>query len=261
MTSNKTISAVKELLDEQSRTFMEELKSLRDEVAALKSELAAARECHVCRNTTSIDSRGPAKADDNKATFADVVRQSVQSALQDERGKNDLVISRMDEQGDDEKRLADVCKTLECESKPAELHRLGSKKEGRTRLLKVSFPTNFDARAFRASFNNRRKTHNDLPNWRLRGHRTRSEQALFEKNSRTTFQLNSAAKEAKLNESYSLRDDGSVWKFVKQENGKWKREKDWELPACDESPSTNDPMTGNDPRSPKHHPEDAQSRS
>ena len=49
------------------------------------------------------------------------------------------------------------------------------------------------------------------------------------KNSKIAFRLNEDAKKQKLNESYSLRDDGNVWKFLKKDDGKWTREKNWRL--------------------------------
>lgn len=257
-----SLSQIKNLIDEQTSTFLEKIKVLHDEIAALKTELATVHQCTCSCSLASTSSAKSVNAGDNvnKTSFADVVRQSVQSVLEDERARNDIVISKMDEQGDDEKCLADVCQKMNCESKPAGIRRLGKKTEGRVRLLQVSFNSSFDARTFRASYNNRQKSHKDLPNWRLRNHRTRDEQATFERNSKAAFQLNTAAKEAKLNESYSLRDDGTVWKYVKR-GDKWKREMDWKLPPTELNASSGSSQEGNEQCTPKHRPSHQKSSS
>jgi hypothetical protein len=180
---------------------------------------------HATQSTSSDHS----PSNQQSSTFAQVVRQSVQTALADENSRNDLVIGKVEEKGRDDETVAAVCEKIDFKGKPTEIRRLGQKKENRPRPLKVSFGCSFDARTFRASFEKRQKTEKDVPKWRLRRHRTKDEQELFVKNSKIAFRLNEDAKKQKLNESYSLRDDGNVWKFLKKDDGKWTREKNWRL--------------------------------
>ena len=217
------------------RTINDEVKDLKDsnrdllnEVSQLRAQVTSLldKSCPTCASNASAT---PSSANGTSPSFADVVRQSVQHALQDEQAKKDIVISKVAESEQDQQVVDDVCEKLNSANRPVELRRLGTKKENRQRLLQVTFNSHFDARTFRARYEERRKSHNDLPNWRLRFGRTKEEQTLFTKTSDTVFKLNKNAKDAKLNESYSIRNDGSVWKFVMLENGSWKRDKDWEL--------------------------------
>ena len=57
------------------------------------------------------------------------------------------------------------------------------------------------------------------------------------KSSKLAYKLNTQAREAELNETYSVRDDGSIWKFAKQEGSEsWKRVHDW-IPPPPEQPA------------------------
>ena len=50
-----TLASVKTLLEEQSKTFLAEIKSLKDEVASLKTEVAALRSRSACGSVPDSD--------------------------------------------------------------------------------------------------------------------------------------------------------------------------------------------------------------
>jgi hypothetical protein len=218
-----TLAAVQQLFQEQTQTMMDEIKSLRDEVASLRAELKTVREA----------TANPANVP-NVQTFADVVRNtvaplvqtSVQSVLATEERKNEVIISKAEEKGDDRKMVDDVCQKMNFEAKPTEMTRLGRAKEGYQRLLKVAFSNPFDARAFRAKFDEQKRSEG-IPAWRVRSSRTKEDQATFKRQSTIVYDLNQKAKASKQKESFSLRDDGSIWKFIQMDDGKWKRDSQW----------------------------------
>ena len=43
--------------------------------------------------------------------------------------------------------------------------------------------------------------------------------------------LNLEAQNNDENHSFSVRDNGEIWKFVKYSDGKWKRDRDWNPPV------------------------------
>ena len=72
----------------------------------------------------------------------------------------------------------------------------------------------------------------NLPAIRFRSGKSKEELEEYRKSAKLTHQLNSEAKKAGSHRSfsYSLRDNGVIWKFVVNDNGAWKRVTDW-LPA------------------------------
>jgi hypothetical protein len=81
---------------------------------------------------------------------------------------------------------------------------------------------------------------------RCRPCRNRDEQARYRQQHETVRKLNSTAKDNGVHdkESYSLRNNGQIWKFTERDNGKWQHMADWELPpssaATPETPQTQD---------------------
>lgn len=84
-----TLAAVQALFKEQTEELMKEITSLRDEVPSLRAHIAAtqsqAQDSQDSSHTTRHASKDP-------RSFADVVRTSVQSALQEENVKKEMVI-------------------------------------------------------------------------------------------------------------------------------------------------------------------------
>ncbi|ELU06290.1 hypothetical protein CAPTEDRAFT_214601 [Capitella teleta] len=150
-------------------------------------------------------------------SFADAVKKSVHAALKEDKAICDVIISKVEEKGKDESFAADLCSKISFDTKPIGVMRLGCKKVDthHHRLLKLSFNTNFEARAFRSRFEDPGRNQED--------------QAAFRK---SVIVANTLNKEAKCEGdmcSYSVRDNGSIWKFEKQADGKWVHILDWKL--------------------------------
>ena len=232
MANRLTLAAVQDLISDLTKTMKDEIKMLRDEVASLKAELSIVNSklSSVNADSTAPSIDAPTFADVVSSTVAPLLRKSVQSALNEEQAKNEVIIGRAEENGNDQNAVMNLCQKLDFQSTPKEIKRLGKKTDdNHSRLLKVSFAHQFDARTFCARFEEKRRAKDDIPNWRVRISRTKEEQAAFIKKNNVVFKLNEDAKAAKLNESYSLRNDGSVWKFVKQPDSSWKRDSEWSL--------------------------------
>lgn len=231
---------------EEVRLGKEERASLREEVRALKTEVEDQRresklnqECllkqieELKEKLNKKISSEESKTDAVNDKYAEAVRSSVRTVMQDEQCKAEMVFSAVEEKGKDQEFVTDLCNKMQLLAKPVEVSRLGRSKPPQTerpRLLKVTFQTAFDARTFRAKYEETKGT-NDIPYHRLRSGRTKEQQALFKKNGTITYQLNQESKNAGSNVSYSLRDNGDVWKFSKRGDGKWIREKEWKLDA------------------------------
>lgn len=236
MAKKVTLEAIKALLDENSKMFLDEIKLLKDEVSSLKEELAAVRDLHESATSNSVasaEASGPVHR-----TFVDVVRKSMQSVINDENCKNDVIITNAPENVEDEKMILDLCKTLDLESKPIGNTRMGRKsnESDRERLLKVTFANSFDARSFRARYDDRRKSGADndaLMKLRMRTGRSKEEQVRYKRLNADAHKLNLDAKNDGLQVSFSVRDNGKIWKYVKAESGRWERATDWTY-----SPST-----------------------
>jgi hypothetical protein len=106
----------------------------------------------------------------------------------------------------------------------------------RERLLKVTFANSFDARSFLARPDERRKTGADndaLMKLHMRSGRSKEEQVRYKRLKADTHKLNLDAKKDGLQVSFSVRDNGKIWKYVKDDSGRWERATDWSY-----SPST-----------------------
>ncbi|ELU02920.1 hypothetical protein CAPTEDRAFT_189951, partial [Capitella teleta] len=139
----------------------------------------------------------------------------------------------------DQQYVTNVCKIIHFEGQPTDVVRLGRKKDGHPRPLRVTFSSPFDARVFRARFVEHRKADenaddtkgvnaDDSKGVHVRTSRNDSEQEKYRKNKDIVRKLNDDAKRADLsNISFSLRDNLAIWKFEKDDEGKWKRTQDW----------------------------------
>ncbi|ELT90552.1 hypothetical protein CAPTEDRAFT_186612 [Capitella teleta] len=171
---------------------MTQLKSnnevLLKELADVKSHLSA---LHLHQQPTMENDSSP------PPFFADAVKKSVHTALPEDKAKCDIIISKVEEKGKDDSFAADLCSKISYDTKPIGVMRLGRKKEDthHHRLLKLSFSTNFEARAFRSHFEEARKDKpNDLSEFRVRPSRNREDQAAFRKSAIVTNTLNKEAK-------------------------------------------------------------------
>ena len=252
MANKLTFVNVQALINDQVKLLLDEIKALKDDNALLKNELQACKneitqlKSDMNQQLTSLNAKLgelcgsiPIPNDStassnfvNASSFADTIRSSVQSAISNEKSKCDVVISGVDEDDSDEQYICELCNTMEFSTKPSEVTRLGKKREGtdRGRLLKVTFTSSFDARAFRSRFEVV-KENKGLTSLRMRPSRNKEEQALFIQSKTLAHKLNNDAKAAKEDISYSVRDNGKLWQFKKQDDGKWLRNADWNAPG------------------------------
>ena len=213
-----TLAAVKELFEEQTKALMKEIDDLRKEVTSLKEKLSE----------KDADASFPPLPTSNK-TFADVVKTSVESVLQQEQVRNDVILVNLKDDKKDTESVDNLCNEIGCASKPVATQRLGKEKDNKPRLLKATFQTPFDARTFNAKIDEAKKSGSfSQPRLRCRPGRTREEQTKFSSLATTAYKLNMKAREDDADESYSLRPNGRIWKFAKNENNQWRRVTDWE---------------------------------
>eukprot|EP00914_Ancora_sagittata_P011463 GHVO01022286.1.p3 GENE.GHVO01022286.1~~GHVO01022286.1.p3 ORF type:complete len:121 (-),score=15.81 GHVO01022286.1:827-1189(-) len=93
------------------------------------------------------------------------------------------------------------------------------------RMMKVTFTSNFDARTFMSRFE-ANKDKDGVPSIFIRPYRTKEDQVKYKRYKKDVKDLNDAAKEAGDECSYSLRNNGAIWKFV-QVDGRWRRDENW----------------------------------
>jgi len=213
-------------------SFEAQATALRDQVQLLQGKLDSIPPSVVNPPTDSMRIH-----DEPTQSVADVVAKAVRSTLDDEKFKTEMIISNVNEGGNDSTFVSDLCSKIDCRSVPQEISRLGRKSDEHPRLLKVTFPTEFDARAFRSRFDQKKRESAELPNIRVRPSRNPEERAHFAKAAKVAKALNDQAKNSGASFSFSLRDNLEIWKFQKASDGKWKRVKDWK-------PPTEDPQQG-----------------
>ena len=81
---------------------------------------------------------------------SEAMRKSLQSVLVDKKLISEMVISNVVEDGKDEEFLSNLCHRVGFKLVPKGCMRLGKKTDSGKRPLKVTFHTEFDARAFKA---------------------------------------------------------------------------------------------------------------
>ena len=234
---NQLMSLIKPILQDFSKQMSSELNELHDKFANLQSRVDPFITASHTEESPPDDEGEWEVQGKPKKSFSDVLRQSVKNAFQEEKIKCDVIISKLPESTDETTFVSELCSKLNLEAKPRNSHRLGKKerkKGDRPRLVKVSFPTAFDARTFTSGYDKfRREIRDDdvYGNLRIRPSRTKDEQAVFTKSSDIAHRLNTEAREKNLPESYSVRDNGSIWKYTKTSDGAWKRDRDWQPPS------------------------------
>lgn len=250
---NLTLNAVKALIDEQTKTLKEEITNLRTELAsatlltdnnnALKKEIVSLRaevaDLRVSLNDAQKRTTPPNQSADPESnkTWADAVTASVKTALRDQSVKNEIVVYVPENEHDMEDINA-LCQKATVAVKPSAIMRIGRPKVGRSRPLKASFPTPFDARAFMTkidAYKAEAEADDAIRKIRCRPCRTSEEQKHYTACAKQVSAMNEAAKAAGV-ESFSIRQNGEVWKFRK-EGDSWKRVADWKFtPSLDTIP-------------------------
>ena len=220
--SKLTLAAVQTLIKEHTKTLMDEISALRAEVKSLRSSFDAAQ---IRQSSVPIPSASDAAS---QKRFAKAVKTSVQFALRDEDAKKEVIVT-MPERKRDVADVDDLCSKAEVTVKPSSITRLGKQETDRPRPLKASFTTSFDARAFMAkieAYKKRDDPDSTMARVRCRPCRTHDEQSRYTALNKEVRKLNESAKSNGLDESYSIRHNGEVWKFTKTADG-WKRALNW----------------------------------
>lgn len=263
---DRMLSMVKDELKGCTTELCDEIQQLRTQVAdlekkvvELQSQVQELSNPHLVASDASSDMRPTLSSaahnqvtheTDNRqpsSSFVDVVKSSIQSALRDEKAKNDVIINAMPENQSDRDDVNTLCNKVRMVTKPCDVTRLGKPDKNHPRPIRATFPSQFDARAFLARIEEERKKNDgSLPSIRVRPCRTRDEQAKHAKVSKQVNKMNEDAKKAGNTESYSIRLNGEVWKFVKTESGRWERDSDWKF-----KPSI--PDSGNEISTPEPH--------
>jgi hypothetical protein len=145
--------------------------------------------------------------------------------MNDEKTRNEVVISQMPENKRDVEDIEELCAVVQVAVRPTAVSRLGNDTTKHPRPVKISFPTPFDARTFLAKADAARKEGNDATKkLRCRPCRTQEEQSKFKKLREEVRNLNDGAVDG---QSFSLRNNGEVWKFAQDAEGKWRRVQGW----------------------------------
>lgn len=111
------------------------------------------------------------------------------SAFHEEQYKCDIIISRVDDQGNDQGFFTDLCQEMDFLVKSNGLL-LMRKRGDHPHLMKVAFPTAFDAHSFIVWYEEGHEDGTeDLPSLHLHPGRTREELAAFAKTSKDVFKL------------------------------------------------------------------------
>ena len=238
-TLTKLVKQIKELKctsnDHDSSGLVTILQEMRSETMDLKKQMVEMQKKMVSPDLSHALNPTPAEASGPmNQSLAEVVRETVKSAIDDEQAKSQLILSRISEDANAQQIVNELCDQINFSPKPTGMMRIGRKSPGRQRLLRVSFPSQFDARKFKSSFDAMKKDNADSSNIRVRFNRTKEECKRWQKSSDIAYKLNKEAKDAGAAYSFSVRENGDVWKFTKSDDGKWRRVKEWK-PPHDES--------------------------
>jgi hypothetical protein len=184
------------------------------------------------------------------------VAASIKYVLDNDKARSEVIIAKLPEKKQDTQDIDKLCADLNLSSRPTAITRLG-KKEGQhhLRLTKVTFATPFDARKFLAKVDEVQRSDAETDDddstaksIRCRPCRNFEEQKRHKCSRRHVKKLNGDSRAAGVeDESFSLRQNGDIWKFKKMSNGKWTRVRDWVAPSfTDEMP-----VSGNGATTPK----------
>ena len=234
---NDLTSAMKPIIQESLVDFNGRLEELQEHIDGLTAKLDSPPAASGPSSDSDVHNDGwtTVTSSSNRRSFSDVLRNSVRTVFQEERCKCDVIISKAEESANDAAFLAQLCEKMNFPTKPGQHQRLGKistspdeRGSHRPRLLKATFSSAFDARSFMARYEECRKEKVEgLPVLRLRSGKSKEEREAFGRSSKEAHKLNEEARKAGKNESFSLRDDASIWKFTKKEDGAWVRDRSW----------------------------------
>lgn len=253
-----TLAAVESLIAKQTVAFTNEIKTLREEVSSLRSELVAVTAAlETTKNcvtqftgtvpNTDSDHADAATSDSGSKSaapsFSDVVSASVKTAFREEKSKSEVVIVQFPEKKKDTEELDALCSKICIPARPTAIMRMGRKETAKSpRPMKLTFGSPFDARAFMARVSECKKNGDaEVKDIRCRPCRSPDEQKRYVVLSAQVHKLNQEAlATSEETASYSLRNNGEVWKFTQDESSKWKRVTDWTFTPSSSQESGNE---------------------
>lgn len=213
-------------MKEDVKDLKKEMQELKDQMAELLSKMSS------LPHMSSASTDDLSSATPSVPSFAAVVKETIKTTMEEDKVKSDLMISNLDDVGNDERCMNELCSKIDLneQSRPIRLVRVGKKKDSNSkRLLKASFSTQFDARKFKASYEDAKNNETpDLLSIRVRRCRTREEETVYKTKINRLKELNEKAKEEGGTTSFSLRENGNIWKYTKDsQTGKWRRDINW----------------------------------
>lgn len=143
---------------------------------------------------------------------------------------NELILSNLQENCDLTTSISGIINSLNANrifcATPNDAIRLGKPKSSSPRLVKLVFCSPFDAKTFKAGF--ARLPPSSLPstNLKLRYSLSHAGRML----QRRCTELNSSSAKDTCGErveSFSLRDNGRIWRFIRRDDGVWQRDINW----------------------------------
>ena len=141
---------------------MKELKLFRSQVTDLQAKLDELTQRNPSDHSNDASAERPDAVHElpsHSSSLADIVRTSVKSEIDDENVRREVIMSSVPEEGKDADFIHVLCNQMNFDQRPKAVQRLGRRSSGsanRSRPMKVSFDTEFDARTFRSWFEQKR---------------------------------------------------------------------------------------------------------
>ncbi|ELT97579.1 hypothetical protein CAPTEDRAFT_207974 [Capitella teleta] len=162
-------------------------------------------------------------------TFADSVRSTMKNTIKEEKAQAQVVISNAKEENSDLRFMSSLCEKISHKSILKNVSRMGTKLVHSVRPMVMTFDSNFDAHTFMSQFDDS-KSDDDVSTLpiKIRPYRTREDQTMYKKKLEMARELNKKAKDESPNTSFSLRNNGCIWKYIKDAAcNKWRRDPEW----------------------------------
>ncbi|ELU03510.1 hypothetical protein CAPTEDRAFT_185844 [Capitella teleta] len=181
-------------------------------------------------------------------TFADIVRSTVKNTIKEEKAQAQVVISNAKEEDSDLQFMSSLCEKISQKSMSKKVSRMGTKSADRVRPMIVTFDSIFDARTFMSRFDDSKSDDDVLtPPIKILLYRTREDQTMYKKKLEMARELNKKAKDESPNISFSLRNNGCIWKYIKDADcNKWRRDLEWSDLEDRDNTKHKESMSGND---------------
>ena len=143
-----------------------------------------------------------------------VIKNSFRNVIQSEKDKCHLILAHLDESNSvaDLDRVVEIGNLINSPANPVVAIRLGSVASNHSRLLKITFLKELDARNYTLSFE-KNKFEKRLSILKIRQSMDTEVGQNYKKKRQQVYELNKHATENKTNASFSLRSNGNTAKF------------------------------------------------